>query len=195
MYQGYRWLKNSFGQKKAQKPKVWFLERYIKRQEQWDLKELSKNLHADTELLRLILAECGFLSTDGVIYYFDKETADKIDGAKEMELQKNYNEHGTGVNCYSMNIAVEQLNLNLLYLWVLMHEQDDDKLFEEKAEMFLEPLKGYSNFLYWDKKIKKIQFVDVFPNAFNKDIEQKIFFDVSEINDKMVRECLKLEDF
>ena len=46
--------------------------------------------------------------------YYDSDVAKLIEQERNELCQKRYDNHGTNVNCYNMNLSVEQLNVDLM---------------------------------------------------------------------------------
>lgn len=191
---GYRWLKKSFSPKKEKKPTVHFMRQYIKSRERWNLSELADDLRAETDLMTLILKESGYVTTDGRNYYFDEAVAKRIEEEEQKELQKQYDDHGTDVNCHSMNLAVEQLNAELLYLAVLLLEQGRIDEFDASIRDCINTLEKYSDYVYWDQQSRSIRIAEMLPDDFDQDTEMKIWEQLTEIDEAVLRKCLQMEE-
>lgn len=81
--QGIQWLMKSFSLKKEKKPEIGALKQYIRRQNEWKLSELTENMHAEPNLLKIVLMESGYISGDGETYRYDESVAEKIQKAYE----------------------------------------------------------------------------------------------------------------
>lgn len=190
---GYRWLKASFSEKREKKPSVHFLKKYIRRQDSWDLCELADILSAGEERLKIVLESCGYFTADGIHYMFDQTLADKIQAAQEKELQKRYDTHGTDVNCYGMNEAVAQLNVDLMYLAVLLMDENKLESFEKLAGRCLQPLENYSDILYWDQLCGEVKTADTLPAIFDQEKENAVRSAVMNMDEEICRLCARLE--
>ncbi len=190
---GYRWFKASFSAKKDEKPTVQCLLQYIKRRNSWNLYELSDVLLAGEEYLKVILEDCGYVSIDGLNYVFDQVVADKIKDAEEYELQKKYNNHGTDVNCYSMNDAVEQLNVDLMYLAVLLMDENKLDEFDDQVACYLTPLEDWPNILSWNQVNREVRIAETLPVEFDQNMEDEIWAVLMKIDESVRKLCAQME--
>lgn len=78
VYQMMQSFSKSFGKKKEEKLDLRYLKRYLRRNDQWDLKALSRSLNCEEDLLRILLVGLGYRSADEKIYFYDAEQAKKI---------------------------------------------------------------------------------------------------------------------
>jgi hypothetical protein len=153
-----------------------------------------KNLDAERELLNLVLKSCGYVSTDGINYYFDEIVANKIEQERKKEINRRYDNHGTNVDCERMNEAVEYLNSDLLYYAVLLMEQGQSDEFESRVQLYLQPLQIYNQYIYWDKDFRSVRFVEQFSERFIEETEEKIRIQVSEIDEALLKEIFQMEE-
>jgi len=179
VWQGMKWLAKSFSKSKAHKPHIKELRFFIRQREEWNLMELADNLHADSELLELVLQELGYIYQNCGCYKYDDEIAAKLEEERQAYLSKINDCHGSNVNCYSMNQAVERLNADLLYFAVLKMEQGKLEDYDLVVQELLLPLKKCEKFLYWDELSRYIRIREVLPDDF------------SEENEEYIRECLE----
>ena len=186
-------MKSLFKSKK-QKPFIRDLRNYIQQRKEWNLVELEKNLHAHQELLRIVLEEQGYVCRDGMIYRYDKTIAEKLEQERNAFLEKRYDNHGTNVNCFEMNVAVEQLNVDLLYFAVLEKECNKLEEYDEKVKELLAPLKECGPYIIWDDLDRSIQIAKNIPKSFcEKDLEL-IWQCVKEVDERVLVEANKLEN-
>lgn len=194
VWQGMQWIEKSFSKSKKQKPFIRDLRNYIQQRKEWNLVELEKNLHAHQELLRIVLEEQGYVCRDGMIYRYDKTIAEKLEQERNAFLEKRYDNHGTNVNCFEMNVAVEQLNVDLLYFAVLEKECNKLEEYDEKVKELLAPLKECGPYIIWDDLDRSIQIAKNIPKSFcEKDLEL-IWQCVKEVDKRVLVEANKLEN-
>lgn len=194
VWQGMQWIEKSFSKSKKQKPFIRDLRNYIQQRKEWNLVELEKNLHAHQELLRIVLEEQGYVCRDGMIYRYDKTIAEKLEQERNAFLEKRYDNHGTNVNCFEMNVAVEQLNVDLLYFAVLEKECNKLEEYDEKVKELLAPLKECGPYIIWDDLDRSIQIAKNIPKSFcEKDLEL-IWQCVKEVDERVLVEANKLEN-
>ena len=194
VWQGMQWIEKSFSKSKKQKPFIRDLRNYIQQRKEWNLVELEKNLHAHQELLRIVLEEQGYVCRDGMIYRYDKTIAEKLEQERNAFLEKRYDNHGTNVNCFEMNVAVEQLNVDLLYFAFLEKECNKLEEYDEKVKELLAPLKECGPYIIWDDLDRSIQIAKNIPKSFcEKDLEL-IWQCVKEVDERVLVEANKLEN-
>ena len=194
VWQGMQWIEKSFSKSKKQKPFIRDLRNFIQLRKEWNLVELEKNLHAHQELLRIVLEEQGYVCRDGMIYRYDKTIAEKLEQERNAFLEKRYDNHGTNVNCFEMNVAVEQLNVDLLYFAVLEKECNKLEEYDEKVKELLAPLKECGPYIIWDDLDRSIQIAKNIPKSFcEKDLEL-IWQCVKEVDERVLVEANKLEN-
>lgn len=187
VYQGIKWVKNSFSPEKKHKPRVKDLRRYIRQKKTWNIKELAADLHAVPELLGLVLKESGYVCKDGIHYEYDEKLSAESEQARRQHLSKADECHGTNVNCHAMNEAVEQLNADLLYWAVLKMEQDRLEEYDQEVQKVLLPLRKYRSFLYWDADSRCVRIPQVLPEDFCGADEREIWSCVEEIRTGLER--------
>lgn len=131
---------------------------------------------------------------DGMIYRYDKTIAEKLEQERNAFLEKRYDNHGTNVNCFEMNVAVEQLNVDLLYFAVLEKECNKLEEYDEKVKELLAPLKECGPYIIWDDLDRSIQIAKNIPKSFcEKDLEL-IWQCVKEVDERVLVEANKLEN-
>lgn len=187
VWQGMQWIEKSFSKSKKQKPFIRDLRNYIQQRKEWNLVELEKNLHAHQELLRIVLEEQGYVCRDGMIYRYDKTIAEKLEQERNAFLEKRYDNHGTNVNCF-------ELNVDLLYFAVLEKECNKLEEYDEKVKELLAPLKECGPYIIWDDLDRSIQIAKNIPKSFcEKDLEL-IWQCVKEVDERVLVEANKLEN-
>ena len=194
VWQGMQWIEKSFSKSKKQKPFIRDLRNYIQQRKEWNLVELEKNLHAHQELLRIVLEEQGYVCRDGMIYRYDKTIAEKLEQERNAFLEKRYDNHGTNVNCFEMNVAVEQLNVDLLYFAVLEKECNKLEEYDEKVKELLAPLKECGPYIIWDDLDRSIQIAKNIPKSFCEMDLELIWQCVKEVDERVLVEANKLEN-
>lgn len=167
--QGVQWLKKSFAKRKKDKPCIKDLRNYILKNNSWNINELQKNLHARRELLVIVLEELGYVCRNDSIYIYDSDVAKLIEQERNELCQKRYDNHGTNVNCYNMNLSVEQLNVDLMYLAVLVKEAGKLDTYDSKVQNLIQSLKDYNQYIVWDDLSKAIRFEEQLPENFSMD--------------------------
>ena len=185
VWQGIKWFAKSFSKEKKGKPRIKELQYYIRQRNEWNIIELADNLHATPELLETVLQESGYICKNGVTYHYDEEMAAKLEYERQQYSSKMYDCHGTSVNCYSMNQAVEHLNVNLLYFAVLKMEQGKLEEFDLLVQEILLPLKKFEPFLFWDDLYKCVRILEVLPESFCEKDEANISACVEKIDDAL----------
>ena len=183
--QGLKWLAKSFSKEKKGKPRIKELRYYISQRNEWNIIELSNNLHAVPQLLKTVLQESGYICNDGVNYHYDEKTAVKLDHERQEYSSKIHNCHGTNVNCSSLEQAVNHLNVNLLYFAVLKMEQGKLEEFDLEVQKILLPLKQFEPFLFWDNLCKCIRISDVLPESFCEEDEENIRTYIEQIDNAL----------
>lgn len=119
---------------------------------------------------------------------------DELMFGKDTFLEKRYDNHGTNVNCFEMNVAVEQLNVDLLYFAVLEKECNKLEEYDEKVKELLAPLKECGPYIIWDDLDRSIQIAKNIPKSFcEKDLEL-IWQCVKEVDERVLVEANKLEN-
>lgn len=120
--------------------------------------------------------------------------AEKLEQERNAFLEKRYDNHGTNVNCFEMNVAVEQLNVDLLYFAVLEKECNKLEEYDEKVKELLAPLKECGPYIIWDDLDRSIQIAKNIPKSFcEKDLEL-IWQCVKEVDERVLVEANKLEN-
>lgn len=156
VYQMMQSFSKSFGKKKEEKPDLRYLKHYLRRNEQWDLKALSRSLNCEEDLLRILLVGLGYRSEDEKIYVYDAEQAKKImmvyERCQEEDQQSTQRlAEAYGMSIQSLKDEVECLNADLLYRYLELKEQGMQSVeAEEMLQKQLQPLKKYEAWLYWD---------------------------------------------
>ncbi len=194
VWQGMQWLGKSFSKSKKHKPFVRDIRNYIQQREEWNLKELENNLHACGELLKLILEEQGYVCINGLIYRYDNEVFEKLEQERKNLLEKSYDRHGTNINCFSMNQSVEQLNIDLMYLAVLIKGRDKLAEYDSKVKELLLPLKECEPYILWDDLCKCVHIANELPEGFCEQDEDFVWRCVNDVDESVNVEILKLEN-
>lgn len=193
VYACIKLFRKSFSTKNTGKPMVKDLKCYIGKKNNWNILELQNNLHAEIELLDIVLRESGFICIDGVNYKYDKEIATKLENEREKEFKKKYDKHGTDLNCFSLNDAVDEINIQLLYYAILKKEQGKIEEYDYFTRKKLSSIKKYDKYIYWDDICKSLRIYDVFPNDFTQEIEDDILRLLYDIREKIEMEINKIE--
>ena len=123
-------VKRSFGKRKEGKPQPEQLSKYLLKRETWDLQELCRTLDADPELIGNFLTAMGYEDRAG-IYVRDPKKAERVKKLLSTPPQALEDDHGLDINCYSINQAVYEINLDLTYLTVLCQERRETAALEE----------------------------------------------------------------
>lgn len=181
----------SFAKRKERKPTIHFIRKYIQRETIWDLNQISKNLKAEPELMALILEESGYVSSDGRKYEYNRKVAEKIEQAKQKLLEKQMDKHGSDVNCYSMNCAVEQLNVDLLYYAVVMMEQGKLNEYDSYVQESLSELNEFAKYIQWDAENRRILISEKMPKDFDIVKESEIGKRIEKIRREFFSEELE----
>lgn len=192
--QGVQWLKKSFAKQKKDKPCIKDLRNYILKNNSWNINELQKNLHARRELLVIVLEELGYVCRNDSIYIYDSDIAELIEQERNELCQKRYDNHGTNVNCYNMNLSVEQLNVDLMYLAVLVKEAGKLDTYDSKVQDLIQSLKDYNQYIVWDDLSKAIRFEEQLPENFSMDDADCICRCVEHVDESVNAEIRRLED-
>lgn len=192
--QGVQWLKKSFAKRKKDKPCIKDLRNYILKNNSWNINELQKNLHARRELLVIVLEELGYVCRNDSIYIYDSDVAKLIEQERNELCQKRYDNHGTNVNCYNMNLSVEQLNVDLMYLAVLVKEAGKLDTYDSKVQNLIQSLKDYNQYIVWDDLSKAIRFEEQLPENFSMDDADCICRCVEHVDESVNAEISRLED-
>lgn len=192
--QGVQWLKKSFAKRKKDKPCIKELRNYILKNNSWNINELQKNLHARRELLVIVLEELGYVCRNDSIYIYDSDVAKLIEQERNELCQKRYDNHGTNVNCYNMNLSVEQLNVDLMYLAVLVKEAGKLDTYDSKVQDLTQSLKDYNQYIVWDDLSKAIRFEEQLPENFSMDDADCICRCVEHVDESVNAEIRRLED-
>lgn len=194
VWQGMQLLGQSFSKSKKHKPFIRDLRNYIRQREEWNLAELENHLHARGELLKIILEEQGYVRQSETIYRYDHEAAEKLEQERNNLLEKRYDSHGTNVYCYEMNQAVEQLNVDLIYLAVLVKERGKLSEYDKKVKELLLPLEKCKPYIAWDDLYKCVRIAKVLPEGFCKEDEEYLAWCVKEVDESVDLETKRWEN-
>lgn len=123
-------VKRSFGKRNEGKPQPEQLSKYLLKREIWDLQELCRTLDADPELIGNFLTAMGYEDRAG-IYVRDPKKAERVQKLLSTPPQALEDDHGLDINCYSINQAVYEINLDLTYLTILCQERRETAALEE----------------------------------------------------------------
>ena len=164
-------LKQSFSRQDDRKPDVHFLMKYIRQQDKWDLIEMSKNMHARPELLKVLLENLGYISGDSIHYQYDADRAAEIEYYQKKYKAELENRHGSSVDCSAMNKAVLNTNVDVLYYCISFNV---DQLPQECLEM----LGADQAYIHWDTSVRAFKIIEPLPEDFSirdvYDIEAKL---------------------
>lgn len=188
-----RLLRKSFASEKKKKPSIRYLRQYITRQEEWDIGKLSDSLRAEISLLKLVLRDAGYLTADGRIYRYDKEVAEEIEKERKKQRERKMDSHGTKVNCCSLNEAVEQLNVDLLYYAVLAKDNGSQGLFAEDLDNWKNRIAMYDRYLYLDTGALALKIHPQLPEDFDQEKEMELWIFLHQIDTEIRELCAKLE--
>ncbi len=180
-----------FGKQKATPMMV---RRYIRTSASWDMRQLKKQFrNMDANTLSDILNECGYISIDGMNYQYDSELADRLQQEEDAYQQQYSDQHGTSVNCYTINHAVDELNVDLIYYAILLWNNGKLDQFDNEIKTQLDGLDMFSDYIAWDPIYRKIKFVDEFPDDFSADMEFEISLWVENVSRRIRKICARLE--
>lgn len=185
VWQAMKWFAQSFSKLKKKKPLVRDIRNFIRCREVWDLDELAKNLHARRELLKIVLEEQGYVCKNGTIYTYDQAIAEQLEQERNKLLEKRYESHGTHVNCYEMNQAVEQLNADLMYLAIQEKEAGNIEAYEETVKELLKPLKNCEPYVGWDDLCKCVKIARELPSDFGEENLHFVWHCVNEVDENI----------
>lgn len=118
---------NSFGKAKSKKPSQEEFYRFIVSKNQWDLKELSIRLSCDEEILNNLLLAFGFEEHEGKYWKNEYRVQKYLDVVESIRISELYDNHGTTVNCFSLNDLVRSINNDLAYIYVLNDMKESNK--------------------------------------------------------------------
>ena len=154
---------------------------------------MSTKLHANPELLKILLEEQGYVCKTGLIYIYDSEIAGKLERERNALLEKRNDRHGTNVNCCGMNQAIDQLNADLIYLAVLEKEYGKLEEFDVKVKAILLPLEECEPYVFWNDLCKCVQIAEKMPDGFSEETEHFVWQRVNEVNIKVYAEIMNRE--
>ena len=190
VWQGMQWLGKSFAKRKKEKPCIRDLRNYIRRRTSWNINELEKNLHAQKELLVIVLEELGYVCQNDSSYKYDSKTAERLEQERNNLLQRRYDNHGSNVDCYRINLAIEQLNADLMYLAVLAKEAGELDSYDFKVQELIRPLKDCIPYIGWDNLCKEVRIAELLPESFCEENAERVW-DCIEKVDKCVNDNIR----
>ena len=183
-----RWVMSSFSKKKEHKPTFYELRSYIKQKKEWNIYELMHNLDAKKELLELVLEESGYVYRNKGVYKYDEEIANRLENERQKYSHHLYDNHGTSVNCYGMNQALDSLNSYFQYLAVLMMEQGEIDKFDLAVRDMILKLKKCEQFAYWDELTRTVKIVTPLPEGFSDEDEMFVWGVIMEMKNELDKE-------
>lgn len=176
VYDVYQFFKKSFGQLRKNKPRVSEFRQFLEMKREWNIDELCEMLNIEKELAVLSLTKLGFVTEDGICYVLDNTRQKMAMRYEEEQHICRNNTHGTNVNCYSINQAVEDVNLNLLYCAVLLMEQNKLEQMEQFVQPVIEMIRGFQGVLEWDEQLFEIKVADTLPDTFDEKKEDEVWY-------------------
>lgn len=93
-----------------------------------------------------------------------------------------------------MNLSVEQLNVDLMYLAVLVKEAGKLDTYDSKVQDLIQSLKDYNQYIVWDDLSKAIRFEEQLPENFSMDDADCICRCVEHVDESVNAEIRRLED-
>lgn len=193
VWQGMKWLRHSFASNREDKPTVQFLCGYVRRQQEWNVLDMAKNLHADKELLTLVLESLGYVSLDGVTYTYDEDIAHRLEENHKLEEKKLVCNYGTNIDCQKLNLELGHVNQNFLYLAALLMEHEQLERYEDIAQECLAPLDNYDSFVCWDSEMRELHVMEPLPDDFDDIMAEKIQNVLEEVDSRVDGRCKCLE--
>lgn len=140
-----------------------------------------------------MLWDAGYLTADERIYRYDKEVAEKIEKERKIQQERKRDSHGTKVNCCSLNEAVEQLNVDLLYYAVLAKDNGSQGLFAENLDNWKNRIAMYDRYLYLDTVALALKIHPQLPEDFDQEKEMELWIFLHQIDTEIRELCAKLE--
>lgn len=179
-------LKQSFAKEVKKKPTVKQLRFYISQKREWNIDELAKNLHADKDVLEIVLRESGYICQEEKQYIYDEKTADKLEEEREKYSEKLRQRYGANRKWYYIKEKVEALNADILYFAVTKMEQGNLNEFDEKIKEMLFPLKGCQQYVFWNHDARCICINEDIPEDLTDEEEEHILNQLNEVWDSVV---------
>lgn len=93
-----------------------------------------------------------------------------------------------------MNLSVEQLNVDLMYLAVLVKEAGKLDTYDSIVQDLIQSLKDYNQYIVWDDLSKVIRFEEQLPENFSMDDADCICSYVEHVDESVNAEIRRLED-
>ena len=179
-----RLLRQSFSRQDAHKPDVHFLMHYIRQQDHWNIIEMSQNMKAKPELLKMLLENLGYISGDSIHYQYDAECAEKMNQYQKKRKVEIENRHGSDVDCAAMNQAVMNANADALYYCLTF---DVNQL----PQAYMERLEDDRAYVNWDTSSKSFKIMEPLPTDCSIQKVYDIAEKMNQISKAMVLQCEK----
>ena len=179
-----RLLRQSFSRQDAHKPDVHFLMHYIRQQDHWNIIEMSQNMKAKPELLKMLLENLGYISGDSIHYQYDAECAEKMNQYQKKRKVEIENRHGSDVDCSAMNQAVMNANADALYYCLTF---DVNQL----PQAYMERLEDDRAYVNWDTSSKSFKIMEPLPTDCSIQKVYDIAEKMNQISKAMVLQCEK----
>ena len=181
---------NSFSSNKKKKPSHEEFYKFIVSKSQWDLRELSHMLLCDEALLKNLLLAYGYEEHEGKYWKNEYKVQKYINAVESVRDRDLYNNHGTIVNCFSLNDVIRLINNDLAYLYVLndMKKSDDEiRIINEKIYRTVEKSDEYYTYDSIEHIIKPLE---PFNSDFTEETEKylyNLYFDLGQCIDSIIQ--------
>lgn len=180
----------SFGKDKNKKPTQEEFYRFILSKNQWDLQELSYRLSCDEDILNNLLLAYGFEEHEGKYWKNEYKVQKYIDTVESIRSKDLYDNHGTTVNCYSLNDMVCSINNNLAYMYVLNDMKKSDDEIMVVTDMINRTINRLKDYYTYNNIEHKLVVLAPFNDAFDSETEEYVYrllFDLNEFVGEIVQ--------
>lgn len=186
-------VRKSFISKKENKPTVRELYNFLMSRKKWNKQVLEKQLHIQPFFLEYILNVFGFELDDmGIYYNINYKKHEDYVNAQNHYGKKLYDNHGTDINCYSINEMLENINIQLLYYNILCLETTQYSWKEEKEKLALYVMDN-DMYLELGEDGSYIKIKDSLEKDFNYNAANELWISLSNYNESLLNKILEIE--
>ena len=111
---------------------------------------------------------------------------------KNGEDEALYDNHGTVVNCYSLNDLVSGINMSLLYLDIICKEVNEAATYQQVVENIKEEIEDFTQYISYHPVKNAVMLKEQFED-FSMETESELMFLLSKLKDELDEQVLVLE--
>lgn len=184
-------VRKGFGKAKEEKPSVSELKEFIMQKDKWDLSKLSVQLNADESFVKILLETFGYEEHEG-IYWKNHWKVEQFNRASNRIDEALYDNHGTEVNCYSLNDLVSGINMSLLYLDIICKEVNEAATYQQVVDNIKEEIEDFTQYISYHSVKNAVMLKEQFED-FSMETESELMFLLSKLKNELDEQVLVME--